>query len=177
MIFSGEFLDEEDSGMENEEDLEDDEMEMEEEEYNWTDDFEIVKQQGVVGSVTSDTHDIDVEEKEEEARVEEEPSEVNVEGVKLIASFFYNNKQYSLVKHLEPILFVARRFDSENINYLISGPEATKVSSRVVIPHKHKYFNTCVRVIVVASIIHLSRCIYSYHLIILFFPCPALKYR
>ncbi len=59
-----------------------------------------------------------------------EPLEVNVEGVKLIASFFYNSKQYSLVKHLEPVLFVARRFDSENVNYLVNKHEATEVSSR-----------------------------------------------
>ncbi len=115
--------------MDEDEENDDDEQQLEDEmeevgEYNWTDDFEIIKQ----GS-GSTTHS-DIQDDEEE---DFEPSQVNVEGVKLIASFLYNNEQFSLVKHLEPMLFVGRRFDSENINYLVSGHEATEVGSRSTI--------------------------------------------
>ncbi len=98
---------------------------MEVKEYDWTDDFDIINQ----GSESTSSY---IQEEEDTVVEEEdfEPSEVNAEGVKLIASFFYNNKQHSLVKHLEPMLFVARRFDSENVNYLVSGHEATEVGSR-----------------------------------------------
>ncbi len=113
----------------NEEEEENDEEQLEEEmevgdEYDWADDFEIIKQGS--GSTPSYIQEEDTVEEEEDF----EPSQVNVEGVKLIASFLYNNMQYSLVKHLEPMLFVARRFDSENINYLISGHEVPEVGSR-----------------------------------------------
>ncbi len=98
---------------------------MEVKEYDWSDDFEIINQ----GSESTSSYiqeEVDTVVEEEDF----EPSEVNAEGVKLIASFFYNNKKYSLVKHLEPMLFVARRFDSENVNYLVNGHEATEVCSR-----------------------------------------------
>ncbi|CAM9401978.1 unnamed protein product [Discosporangium mesarthrocarpum] len=102
LTLQGEFLDEEEE--EEDEEDEEDEDEVGNEAYSKT------------GTAMWEGEEIEyevVEEPEEDGEEEEEeedliPTEVDDVGVELIASYWHDNQEYALVKHLEPVFIIAK---------------------------------------------------------------------
>ncbi|CAM9097028.1 unnamed protein product [Phaeothamnion confervicola] len=81
-----------------------------------------VEDDGAFGRGGSGNSDDDGAEEEEEL----EATQVMEEGVELVASFWDEGVEYSLVRHLEPVLLVARAATS-GAYHLLSEEEALKV--------------------------------------------------
>ncbi|CAN0378867.1 unnamed protein product, partial [Ectocarpus sp. 12 AP-2014] len=121
---AGDFLDDDD-----EEEDEDEDEDEEEIEYSSNKGTAFIGDEEIEYEVLEEgdgSYPTEEEEEEEDVRV---PTDITAEGVELIASYWYEDKEYALVKHLDPVFVIARQ--TKNGYYLLGEEEAAAVKPKV----------------------------------------------
>ncbi|CAM9811024.1 unnamed protein product [Ectocarpus sp. 6 AP-2014] len=129
LTLQGDFLDDDEEEDEEEEDEEEEDEEEEEMEYSSNKGTAFIGDEEIEYEVLEEgdgSYPTEEEEEEEDVRV---PTDITAEGVELIASYWYEDKEYALVKHLDPVFVIARQ--TKNGYYLLGEEEAAAVKPKV----------------------------------------------